>query len=71
MKISIKNASSEEIINVITNLNGCYGEYAYSKQLHTDLIADGAKYQYNKSENYHEFWKDIDKEYTLYRIYLK
>jgi hypothetical protein len=71
MKIIGKNLLSEEVITQATEMNGCYGEYTYSKQLHDDLINDGAKHQFNKILNQHEYWKDIDKDNTLYRIHLK
>jgi hypothetical protein len=71
MKIVGKDLTDLDIILIITHFNGCYGEYKYSKHLHESLINDGAKYTYNKKENYHEFYKELDKENTLYRIYLK
>lgn len=71
MKITGKNLSSSDIIKISKEFNGCYAEYTYSKDLHTALIEDGAKYQFNKKDNVHEFVKELNSEYTEYRIYLR
>ena len=58
-----------DLIEFAKDRKGSYVEYQYSKQLHRELIllADG----WNKDKKEFEYWVDIDKENTLWRIILR
>lgn len=58
-----------ELIEFAKDRKGSYVEYQYSKKLHRELIllADG----WNKDKKEFEYWVDIDKENTLWRIILR
>lgn len=69
MRIKDQINDVNEIIGYAKERKGSYVEYQYSKKLHKELIlvADGWK----KEKKEFEYWVDLDKENTLWRIILK
>lgn len=70
MKIKGQFTDATALIEEAKKLRGCYGESQYSKDLHKQLVelADGWQ-KIDKST--YEYWKDIDSEYTEWRLILR
>ena len=70
MRLKGQIESIDELIQFASECNGCYAEYQYSKKLHAELVelADGWE---KTGKTQREYWKDIDKENTQWRIILR
>jgi hypothetical protein len=61
----------EEILRFAENSRGCYVEYSFSASLHEFLTSKTKTFSFDKKTNTREYWLDIDKEQTAWRIILK
>ena len=65
------NNTPEEILKFAENTSGCFVEHFFSASLHEFLTSKTKTFSFDKKINIREYWLDIDKGNTAWRIILR
>jgi hypothetical protein len=63
--------SFDDLLKFSEDLNGCYCEYKFSKELHEFLLTKTKTWAFDKKQNLREYWLDRNYESVYWRIFLR